>query len=112
MNIMLVTVTERTRQIGLRKAIGARRKTVLEQFLVESTVLSGIGGLVGVALGVGLCLLGARFGAALGDFAPPQLSVPSVIVAFTVSLGIGLFFGAYPAKRAARLRPIEALRYE
>ncbi|MHA6630523.1 ABC transporter permease [Pseudonocardia sichuanensis] len=112
MNIMLVTVTERTREIGLRKAIGARRRTVLEQFLVESTVLSGIGGLVGVALGVGLCVLGARFGAAFGDFAPPRLSVPSVIVAFTVSLCIGLFFGAYPAKRAARLRPIEALRYE
>ncbi|OZM79319.1 ABC transporter permease [Pseudonocardia sp. MH-G8] len=112
MNIMLVTVTERTREIGLRKAIGARRRTVLEQFLVESTVLSGIGGLVGVALGVGLCLLGQRLGAALGDFAPPQLSIPSVILAFTVSLCIGLFFGAYPAKRAARLRPIEALRYE
>jgi putative ABC transport system permease protein len=112
MNIMLVTVTERTREIGLRKALGARRRTVLEQFLVESTVLSGIGGSVGVVLGVGLCLLGERFGAAFGDFAPPQLSLPSVLLAFTVSLCIGLFFGAYPAKRAARLRPIEALRYE
>jgi putative ABC transport system permease protein len=112
MNIMLVTVTERTREIGLRKALGARRRTVVEQFLVESTVLSGIGGLVGVAVGVGLCLLGEQLGAALGDFAPPKLSIGSVFLAFTVSLCIGLFFGAYPAKRAARLRPIEALRYE
>jgi putative ABC transport system permease protein len=112
MNIMLVTVTERTREIGIRKAVGARRKAVLKQFLVESTVLSGIGGSIGVAIGVGLCLLGARFGAAFGDFAPPLLSIPSVFLAFTVSLCIGLFFGAYPANRAARLRPIEALRYE
>jgi putative ABC transport system permease protein len=112
MNIMLVTVTERTREIGIRKAIGARRKTILRQFLVESTVLSGIGGLVGVAVGVGLTLFGEQLGTALGGFAPPRLSVWSVIVAFTISVGIGLFFGAYPANRAARLRPIEALRYE
>jgi putative ABC transport system permease protein len=112
MNIMLVTVTERTREIGIRKAIGARRKTILKQFLVESVVLSGIGGLIGVAAGVGLALLGQQLGAALGNFAPPRLSVGSVIIAFTVSLCIGLFFGAYPANRAARLRPIEALRYE
>jgi putative ABC transport system permease protein len=75
-------------------------------------VLSGIGGSVGVLLGVALCLLGQRFGAAFGDFAPPRLSIPSMFLAFGVSLCIGLFFGAYPAKRAARLRPIEALRYE
>jgi putative ABC transport system permease protein len=112
MNIMLVTVTERTREIGIRKAIGARRKTILRQFLVESTVLSGIGGLVGVAVGVGLTLFGEQLGTALGGFAPPRLSVWSVIIAFTISVCIGLFFGAYPANRAARLRPIEALRYE
>jgi putative ABC transport system permease protein len=112
MNIMLVTVTERTREIGIRKAIGARRKTILKQFLVESVVLSGIGGLIGVAAGVGLSLLGEQLGATFGNFAPPRLSVGSVIIAFTVSLCIGLFFGAYPANRAARLRPIEALRYE
>jgi putative ABC transport system permease protein len=112
MNIMLVTVTERTREIGIRKAVGARRKTILKQFLVESTVLAGIGGLVGVAAGVGLSLLGAQLGAALGNFAPPKLSISSVFLAFTVSLCIGLFFGAYPANRAAQLRPIEALRYE
>jgi putative ABC transport system permease protein len=112
MNIMLVTVTERTREIGIRKAIGARRKVILKQFLVESVVLCGFGGLAGVAIGVGLSLIGERFSTAFGNYAPPQLSVGSVIVAFTVSLGIGLFFGAYPANRAARLRPIEALRYE
>jgi putative ABC transport system permease protein len=112
MNIMLVTVTERTREIGIRKAVGARRKTVLKQFLVESTVLAGIGGVVGVAVGVGLCVVGEQLGAAFGDFAPPKLSIPSVFLAFTVSLCIGLFFGAYPANRAAQLRPIEALRYE
>ena len=112
MNIMLVTVAERTHEIGLRKAIGARRKTILRQFLVESTVLSGVGGSAGVAVGVGLSLLGERVGADFGDFAPPRLSIGSVILAFTVSLCIGLFFGAYPANRAARLRPIEALRYE
>jgi putative ABC transport system permease protein len=112
MNIMLVTVAERTREIGIRKAIGARRKTILKHFLVESTVLSGIGGLAGVAVGVGLVLLGEYFGDGFGNFAPPKLSLGSVILAFTVSLAIGLFFGAYPANRAARLRPIEALRYE
>jgi putative ABC transport system permease protein len=112
MNIMLVTVTERTREIGIRKAIGARRKAILKQFLVESIVLCGFGGLAGVVIGVGLSLAGGRFITVSAGFAPPQLSVTSVIVAFTVSLGIGLFFGAYPANRAARLRPIEALRYE
>jgi putative ABC transport system permease protein len=111
MNIMLVTVAERTREIGIRKAIGARRKAILKQFLVESVVLSGIGGLIGIAVGIGLSLLGAQLGAS-GNFAPPKLSVGSVILAFTVSLCIGLFFGAYPANRAAQLRPIEALRYE
>jgi putative ABC transport system permease protein len=112
MNIMLVTVTERTREIGIRKAIGARRKVILKQFLVESTLLAGLGGLAGVAVGVGLSLLGARLGTSIGDFAPPRLSTASVVLAFSVSLAIGLFFGAYPANRAARLRPIEALRYE
>jgi putative ABC transport system permease protein len=112
MNIMLVTVTERTREIGIRKAVGARRKAILKQFLVESTVLSGIGGLIGVVVGVGLALLGEQLGASASGFAPPRLSIGSVIIAFTVSLCIGLFFGAYPANRAAQLRPIEALRYE
>jgi len=112
MNIMLVTVTERTREIGIRKAVGARRRAILKQFLIESTVLAGIGGAAGVVLGVGLSLLGSSVGADFGQFAPPQLSWGSVVLAFTVSLCIGVFFGAYPANRAARMRPIDALRYE
>jgi putative ABC transport system permease protein len=112
MNIMLVTVTERTREIGIRKAVGARRKAILKQFLIESTVLAGLGGLAGVVVGVGLSLAGKSVGASFGQFAPPELSIGSVVLAFTVSLGIGLFFGAYPANRAARMRPIDALRYE
>jgi putative ABC transport system permease protein len=112
MNIMLVTVTERTREIGIRKAVGARRIAILKQFLIESTVLAGLGGLAGAVLGVTLALLAAGLGTSFGNFAPPQLSWGSVILAFTVSLGIGLFFGAYPANRAARMRPIDALRYE
>lgn len=114
MNIMLVTVTERTREIGIRKAIGAKRKDVLMQFLIESMSLSGIGGLLGVVGGVGLSAVAgsiiARVGG--GNFPAPVVSVPSVVLAFAVSVGIGLFFGIYPANRAARLRPIEALRYE
>ncbi|HEY0577152.1 MAG TPA: ABC transporter permease [Pseudonocardia sp.] len=112
MNIMLVTVTERTREIGIRKAVGARRKAILKQFLIESIVLAGLGGLIGVVVGVGLSLLGKKLGASFGQFAPPELSAGSVVLAFTVSLCIGLFFGAYPANRAARMRPIDALRYE
>jgi putative ABC transport system permease protein len=112
MNIMLVTVTERTREIGIRKAVGARRKAILKQFLIESTVLAGLGGLSGVVLGVVLSLLGQSVGASFGQFAPPELSWGSVVLAFGVSLAIGLFFGAYPANRAARMRPIDALRYE
>jgi putative ABC transport system permease protein len=112
MNIMLVTVTERTREIGIRKAVGARRKAILKQFLIESTVLAGLGGLVGVVAGVGLSLLAAALGAGSEQFAPPRLSAGSVVLAFAVSLAIGLFFGAYPANRAAGLRPIDALRHE
>jgi putative ABC transport system permease protein len=112
MNIMLVTVTERTREIGIRKAVGARRKAILKQFLMESIVLSGLGGLLGVALGIGLTLVGAGLGTKIGNLAPPVLTVGPVLLAFLVSLAIGLFFGAYPASRAARLRPIEALRHE
>lgn len=110
MNIMLVTVNERTREIGIRKAVGARRRVILKQFLTEAMVLAGLGGLAGVVLGVALSLLGASV--SVSDFAPPRLSVGPVVLSFGVSLAIGLFFGAYPANRAARLRPIEALRYE
>jgi putative ABC transport system permease protein len=104
-NIMLVTVTERTREIGIRKALGAPKRTVLTQFLVEATVLSLIGGLLGVAAG----LIGSRF-TIVGI--KPVIVPSSIVLALAVSVAIGLFFGSYPASRAASLRPIEALRYE
>ena len=104
-NIMLVTVTERTREIGIRKALGAPKRTVLTQFLVEATVLSLIGGLLGVAG----ALIGSRF-TIVGI--KPAIVPSSVLLALGVSVAIGLFFGSYPASRAAALRPIEALRYE
>jgi putative ABC transport system permease protein len=113
MNIMLVTVTERTREIGIRKAIGARWRDVLTQFLIEAMVLSGLGGALGIALGAALAAEAPHIPAiASSSFPPPVVSIPSVLLAFGVSVGIGLFFGIYPANRAARLHPIEALRHE
>jgi putative ABC transport system permease protein len=114
MNIMLVTVTERTREIGIRKAIGAKHRDVLLQFLIESMFLTGLGGLLGVAVGIGLsaAIASAVNNVIGGNFPPPVVSVPSVVLAFAVSVSIGLFFGIYPANRAARLNPIQALRYE
>jgi putative ABC transport system permease protein len=113
MNIMLVTVTERTREIGIRKAIGARRRDILVQFLIEAMVLSGLGGALGIALGALLAHAAPSVpGLASSSFPTPVVSPPSVVLAFVVSVAIGLFFGIYPANRAARLHPIEALRYE
>ncbi|MGH3853377.1 MAG: ABC transporter permease [Pseudonocardiaceae bacterium] len=115
LNIMLVSVTERTREIGIRKAIGATHRAILQQFLIESIVLAGLGGLIGVGVGVGLSYLGATvahaFGPTIGTFAP-AVTIPSVALSFGLSLVIGLVAGGYPANRAARLRPVEALRYE
>ncbi|MDQ3761880.1 MAG: ABC transporter permease [Actinomycetota bacterium] len=115
LNIMLVSVTERTREIGIRKAIGATRRAILEQFLIESLVLAGLGGVIGILVGVGLSLLGASIAPAFGptfeSFAP-AVTLPSVALSFGISLAIGLLAGGYPANRAARLRPIEALRYQ
>ncbi|MCO5972161.1 ABC transporter permease [Actinoallomurus soli] len=104
-NIMLVTVTERTREIGIRKAIGAPKGAILGQFLVEATVLSLLGGLLGVAAGV----IGSQF-TVVG--VQPVIVPSSIALALGVSVAIGLFFGSYPANRAAKLRPIEALRHE
>ena len=109
MNIMLVTVTERTREIGIRKAIGAKRSDILLQFLIESMFLSGLGGLLGIAIGAFAALELPHLNHSLPT---PVVSIPSVVLAFGVSVGIGLFFGIYPANRAAGLNPIEALRYE
>jgi len=104
-NIMLVTVTERTREIGIRKAIGAPKGAILGQFLIEATVLSLLGGLLGVAAGV----IGSQF-KVVGI--QPVIVPSSIALALGVSVAIGLFFGSYPANRAAKLRPIEALRHE
>ncbi|HXP84438.1 MAG TPA: ABC transporter permease [Bryobacteraceae bacterium] len=108
MNIMLVTVTERTREIGLRMAVGAARRDVLEQFLAEAVVISLVGGLAGIAIGVAIPLSVQYF---TDDIAIP-ISPVSIAIAFTVSLLVGLIFGILPANRAARLNPTEALRYE
>ncbi|MGB0514558.1 MAG: ABC transporter permease, partial [Wenzhouxiangellaceae bacterium] len=107
MNIMLVSVTERTREIGLRRAVGARQRDVLTQFLVEATVLGLLGGLIGMAAGVGGTWLAAHF----GEF-PVLISAWTLAGAVLVAIAIAVFFGYYPARRASRLDPIEALRFE
>jgi putative ABC transport system permease protein len=112
-NIMLVSVTERTREIGIRKAIGATRRAILQQFLLESTVLAGLGGSLGVLVGLGISFIGGLvLPRAVPDFPAPSVSPGSVVLALSISLLIGLVAGGYPANRAARLRPIEALRYQ
>ena len=111
MNIMLVSVTERTREIGVRKAMGARRRDVMLQFLMEATVLSLGGGIIGLLSGVGVSRLIDRSGV-LGEDFTTLVSADIAVLALVVSAAIGLFFGIYPAMRAARLHPIEALRYE
>jgi len=111
-NIMLITVTERTREIGVRRAIGARRGAILRQFLIESMMIAGSGGLIGVALGVGATLVGRIILTRLAPlYGLPQVSLEAVVLAFGISLLIGLISGVYPAIRAARLHPWDALRY-
>ena len=107
MNIMLVSVTERTREIGIRMALGARRRDILSQFLIEAVVLCLTGGLIGILLGAGGAYLVAR----LAKW-PPLISFGTVLVAFAFSAAVGIFFGIYPANRAARMNPVEALRQE
>ena len=107
MNIMLVSVTERTREIGLRKAVGATRQTILSQFLLESVVMCLAGGVIGIMLGYGSTVIVAKI-----LKVPPILNVGAIVLAFGFSAMVGLFFGLYPAIRASKLEPIEALRYE
>ena len=107
MNIMLVSVTERTREIGLRKAIGAKREGILTQFLLESVVMCLIGGALGILFGS----LGV-YGVAKLFKVPPIINPTSITTAFLFSAAVGVFFGLYPAMRASRLEPIQALRFE
>jgi ABC-type antimicrobial peptide transport system permease subunit len=107
MNIMLVSVTERTREIGVRKAIGALRRDILTQFLLESVLVSVMGGLIGIVLGWLISLMAT---ATLGFKAPVNLG--TILMATGFAVAVGVIFGLYPAWRASRLRPIEALRYE
>jgi putative ABC transport system permease protein len=112
-NIMLVSVTERTREIGIRKAIGARRSAIMKQFLIESTVLAGLGGCMGIVIGTAITIAGAIVIPQVAPkFGAPQLSAVAIVIAFVVSLAIGVVAGGYPANRASKLRPIDALRYQ
>ncbi|MVX62769.1 FtsX-like permease family protein [Clostridium chromiireducens] len=107
MNIMLVSVTERTREIGTRKALGAKSSHIKMQFITESVIICTIGGTIGIILGVGMGII-----ACLVLKSPISISIPTILISFTFSMAIGVFFGYYPAKKAAELDPIEALRYE
>jgi len=112
MNIMLVSVTERTREIGLRKALGARKRDILVQFLTESSLLSLFGGLIGIAFGWLISFIVEKVAIASGTPFYPRIGLDAVLLATIFSAAVGLFFGIYPASRAANLEPVEALRYE
>jgi putative ABC transport system permease protein len=108
MNIMMVTVSERTREIGIRKSIGAKRRNILFQFLVEATVISGIGGLIGLLIGIGISI-------GMPYFNPKQatkISLDICLYSFLFSVLVGIVFGLYPANKASKLRPIDALRFD
>ena len=108
MNIMLVSVSERTREIGIRKAIGAKKKDILVQFLIEALMLTGIGGIIGILFGIFIIkyVIGAF------EMIEPVYSMPWIIASFTISMAIGVMFGIFPAYKAAKLNPIDALRNE
>ena len=107
MNIMLVSISERTKEIGLRKAVGAKKSAILTQFLIEALVLSLLGGITGILLGVG----GSGAISSLAKW-PTIITFFSILLSFGFSIAIGIFFGFYPARKAAMLNPIDALRYE
>lgn len=107
MNIMLVSVTERTREIGTRKALGAKNSHIRMQFITESVIICSIGGVIGIILGIGISAIACHY-----LESPMLISIPTIIISFTFSMAIGVFFGYYPAKKAASMDPIEALRYE
>jgi putative ABC transport system permease protein len=108
MNIMLMSVTERTREIGVRKAVGARRRDIIAQFLVEATTLTGLGGVLGILIAVAITML---IGALVPSL-PSKVPAWALITGFSTSVAVGVFFGVWPAVKAARLDPVEALRYE
>jgi putative ABC transport system permease protein len=112
MNIMLVSVTERTREIGLRKAVGAHKADIMIQFLAESSVLSLIGGVIGIILGYAIALAVGQIAKANNAAITPSIGIDIILIATLFSTAVGLFFGIYPANRAASLEPVEALRYE
>ena len=107
MNIMLVSVTERTREIGMRMAVGAHGSDILTQFLIEAVTLSSVGGIIGI-----ICGIGASSVLSIYAHWPTLISIGSIAIAFLFSAAVGVFFGFYPARKAAALDPIEALRYE
>lgn len=107
MNIMLVSVTERTREIGVRKALGATYRVIVTQFLIEAVVISLMGGIIGIIIGIL-----AAYGISAATKMQTVISIPTIIASFAFSMGIGLIFGLYPAQKAAKLNPIDALHYE
>ena len=112
MNIMLVSVTERTREIGIRKAVGAKRRNILLQFLLEATTISGIGGLIGIGVGIGTSKLLSGSITMNNSTIETYITPDTIIIAFLVAVAVGVVAGVYPAYRASRLNPIDALRYE
>ena len=116
MNIMLVSVTERTREIGIRKSLGGKRRDIRSQFIIEAGTTSAIGGVIGIALGILLAnVMTAVVGAVLGTGTDGFVAIPTlggILVAFCVSVGVGILFGYLPANKAAKLNPIDALRYD